>query len=235
MEETKKPSGNKKLILNAVLIALFIGLLILLGIRFGPGITRLAQKPEHLRDVLSSYGWKGVLLFMLIQLLQVVVAAIPGEFVQLAGGYVYGTWLGTLYSLMGIMAGSVIVFYVSRLLGYPLVRTFVSEEKLKRFDFILNSGRSEIAMFVLFLIPGIPKDILTYIAGVTPIKPSRLFVIITAGRLPALLASSYIGHSTQKGNYLMVLITSAAAFLLFAVGILHRDRIMGWVRGLVHK
>lgn len=229
--------GNKKLklVINIILIAGFLALLVFTAVSYGPEITRLASEPDQLRDVLNSYGWKGVLVFMLIQLLQVVVAAIPGEFVQIAGGYIYGTWLGTLYSLTGIVAGSVIVFFVARLLGYPIVKTFVSQKNLEKFDFMMNSSKSEIAMFILFLIPGIPKDILTYLAGLTPVKPLKFFIIITIGRLPALLASSYIGYNTQKGNYLIVIILSAAALALFAAGILLKDRIIDKVQSFGRK
>ena len=223
-----------KLVLNIVLIAGFLTLLVFAAVRYGPEITKLASKPEQMREVLNSYGWKGVLIFMSIQLIQVVVAAIPGEFVQLAGGYIYGTWLGTLYSLTGIVAGSVIVFFIARLLGYPIVKTFVSQKNLEKFDFMMNNSKSEIAMFILFVIPGIPKDILTYIAGLTPVKPLRFFVIITIGRLPALLASSYIGYNTQKGNYLIVVILSVVALVLFAAGILLKDRIIDKVQSMGH-
>jgi uncharacterized membrane protein YdjX (TVP38/TMEM64 family) len=115
---------------------------------------------------------------------------------------------------------------MARLLVYPLVKLFVSPEHLRKFNFMINNDKSEIGMLILFLIPGIPKDILTYIAGITPIKPLRFFVIITAGRLPALLASSYIGSSTQKGNYGIVIMLSAAAVMLFTVGILLKDKII---------
>ena len=229
MEENTKAmdkSKKQKLVVYSILIAAFLGILIYLAVRFGPQITALTREPEKLRTLLNSYGWKGILVFMGIQMLQVVVAAIPGELVQLAGGYLYGTWLGTLYSLTGIVLGSVFVFFVARLLGYPLVKLLVSPEHLKKFNFMINSEKSEIGMLILFLIPGIPKDILTYIAGITPIKPLRFFAIITVGRLPALLASSYIGSSTQKGNYGIVIILSAASIILFAVGILMKDRII---------
>ena len=182
MNEKKK---LYKLILNIVLIIGFLAGMVFVTIKYGPMVTEFARKPEQMRNTLNSFGWKGVLIFMLLQVLQVVVAAIPGEITQLAGGYIYGTWLGTLYSLSGIVLGSVLVFYVSRLLGYSLVKTFVSKKNLEKFDFMINSNKSEITMFLLFLIPGIPKDILTYLAGLTPIKPLRFFIIITIGRLPA--------------------------------------------------
>ena len=215
-----------KLILNLVLIVVFLAALAFVTVKFGPYVTRLARKPQQLKETLNSFGWRGVLVFMLLQVLQVVVAVIPGEFMQLAGGYIYGTWAGTLYSLAGIVAGSVIVFFVARLLGYPLVKTFVSQQHFEKFNFIMNNDKSEIAMLLLFLIPGVPKDILTYMAGLTPIKPLRFFAIITIGRLPALLASSIIGSNTQKGNYLLVVILSAVALILFAVGIVFKDKVI---------
>lgn len=224
----EKMDRHKKwrLVLDIVLIAAFLGILVYVTVKYGLQLTKLARNPDELKELLNSYGWKGVLVFMGIQVLQVVVAAIPGEFVQLAGGYIYGTWLGTLYSLAGIVAGSVLVFFVARFLGYRLVKLVVTPEHLKKFNFMINSKRSESAMFILFLIPGMPKDILTYIAGITPLKPLRFFSIIMLGRFPALLASSYIGSNTQKGNYGIVIALSAAALILFAVGVFLKDTIL---------
>lgn len=230
-------NNNKKIkvIINILLIAVFLGAMVFVGIKFGPYITKLASKPQQFKDTLNSFGWKGVLVFMFIQLLQVVVAAIPGEIVQIAGGYIYGTWAGTLYSLVGIVAGSVIVFFVARLLGYPLVKTFVSQKNLDKFEFMMNNDKSEIAMFLLFLIPGLPKDILTYIAGLTPVKPLRFFIIITIGRFPALLASSIIGSNMQKENYTTVIILSVAALVLFIAGLLLKDKIIAFLHRMTKK
>jgi uncharacterized membrane protein YdjX (TVP38/TMEM64 family) len=229
LEKNKK----KKLIAYVFLIAAFLSVVVYLGIRLGPRITELAQKPQELKDMLKSFGWKGVLIFIGLQVLQVVVAAIPGEFVQIAGGYIYGTFAGTLYSLAGIVTGSVLVFAVARLIGYPVVKIFVAPKQLEKFSFMMNSKRSEAAMFILFLIPGIPKDILTYIAGLTPVKPLKFFAIITIGRLPALLGSSIIGHSTQQGNYGIAITVSTIAVILFAVGLIFRDRIIDWANKLI--
>lgn len=231
IEERQLKSKRIKLVFYIILIVAFVGLISYLVIRFGSEITELAREPESLAGLLNSYGWKGVLVFIGMQILQVVVAAIPGEFVQIAGGYIYGTWLGTLYSLTGIVLGSVLVFFIARLLGYPVVRLFVSTKQLEKYSFMINSKKTDAAMFVLFLIPGIPKDVLTYIAGITPVRPLKFFAIITIGRLPALLASSYIGSSTEKGNYVIVILLSVAAVILFFVGILLKDRIIN----MVHK
>ncbi|HEX2945015.1 MAG TPA: TVP38/TMEM64 family protein [Clostridia bacterium] len=219
-----------KIALYIVLIALFLGAMAFLTVRFGPQLTELAKDPGKLSDKLNSYGWKGILLFIGIQILQVVVAAIPGELVQIAGGYIYGTWLGTLYSITGILIGSVLVFFIARIIGYPLVKLLVSREQLEKFNFMINGDKSEAGMFLLFLIPGIPKDILTYIAGITPVRPLRFFIIITIARLPALIASSVIGSSTEKGNYVMVIILSVAALILFLAGLFLKDRIIDRIK-----
>jgi len=223
---TQAMSRKAKIVVYSALSLVFIGIIIYLTVRFGPKIRELSKKPEELMVLLNSYGWKGVLVFIGIQMLQVVVAFIPGEVVQIAGGYIYGTWLGTVYSLIGIVAGSIIVFFVARLLGYPLVRLLVPEAYLEKFSFMINSKKSEAGMFLLFLIPGIPKDIVTYIAGITPVKPLTFFTIITIGRFPALLASSYIGSNTQKGNYGIVIILSIAALILFIAGLMLKDKII---------
>jgi uncharacterized membrane protein YdjX (TVP38/TMEM64 family) len=230
----QRPDSRKwKMAFNIIAITAFLAVVTFVGIKYGPGLTELARKPEKLREWLNSFGWRGVLVFIGIQVLQVVIAAIPGEFTQLAGGYLYGTFFGTIYSLTGIFLGSVIVFYAARLLGYPLVRLLVPPTQLEKFSFMLSSSKSEAAMFILFLIPGIPKDVLTYIAGITPVKPLRFFVIITIGRLPALLGSSFIGHNTHLGNYGVVIAVSAAACILFFTGVLYRDKIINWVHKLI--
>ncbi len=212
--------------MNIVLAAIFLAAVTYAAVKYGPYITKLAGKPQELKDLLNSFGWKGVLVFIALQMFQVVVAVIPGEVVQIAGGYVYGVWAGTLYSLVGIVLGSIIVFYISRLLGYSIIKAFIPEKTISRFNLKMNSNKSEIAMLIFFLIPGIPKDMLTYIAGLTPVRPLRFFAVITIGRLPALFASSYIGYNTQQGNYTIVIILSAIALVLFVAGLLNKDRII---------
>lgn len=212
--------------INIALILIFLTAITIATIKFGPQIINLVKNYDDFKEKLLSYGWKSIPLFILLQAAQVVIAAIPGEVVQLAGGYIYGILPGTIYSLAGIMAGSVIVFTVSKLLGYPLVKLFVSDKTLDKFNFLINNDKSEIIMFLLFLIPGAPKDILTYIAGLTPVKPLRFFAAVTVARLPALFASSVIGSNIQGKNYTMAIIVAALAIILFLVGILYKDKIL---------
>lgn len=211
---------------NIVLILIFLSAIVIATIRLRPYIISQVRNYDDLKARLLSFGWKSIPLFILLQVAQVVIAAIPGEVVQIAGGYIYGVIPGTIYSLLGIMAGSVIVFVISKLLGYPLVKIFVPEKTLDKFNFLINSDRSEIIMFLLFLIPGAPKDILTYIAGLTPVKPLRFFTAVTIARFPALLASSVIGANIERENYIVAIIISVLAIVLFLAGVLLKDKII---------
>jgi uncharacterized membrane protein YdjX (TVP38/TMEM64 family) len=206
--------------------AVFLGLLVYASVRFAPPITRLLGNPEGFKQFLDRYGPVSFLIFALIQAAQIVIAVIPGEVVQIAGGYVFGTVLGTLGSATGAVLGTLVAFFATRLAGYPLVKVFVSPKKLSRFDFLLNNPRSDITLFVLFLIPGIPKDALVYISGLTPIKPWRFLLISTVARFPGLLGSAYIGANLQQKDYLTVWILCGIALILFVVGILGKDRII---------
>jgi len=220
--------------IHILLIIIVLGLLVFASIKYAPALTRLMSKPEKFKEFLDSYGTASALIYILLQAAQIVIAVIPGEVVQIAGGYAFGTILGTLYSVTGTMLGTLLVFFAARLLGFSLVKTFVPQKKLEQFNFLMNNPKSEIAIFILFLIPGIPKDALTYIAGLTPIKPLRFVLICTIARLPGLWGSAYIGANLQKKNYLPVWILSAAALVLFVAGLLLKDKIIDKLHRLRH-
>ncbi len=227
---------NKKVpVYNIVLLTAFILFLVVATVKYAPWVTRLASEPAKFRDVIQTYGYTGIFVFISVQIIQVVIAAIPGEVVQVAGGYIYGTWLGALYLIMGAIAGSVIAFYASRFLGYPLVKAFVSEEKLARFNFLLKSQKSEVIIFALYLLPGIPKDILTYIAGLTPVKPLNFLITSMVARFPALFVTAYIGANLEEKNYTRVIVLSSTAVILFFLGALYKDWVIDKIHKLVHS
>jgi uncharacterized membrane protein YdjX (TVP38/TMEM64 family) len=213
--------------------AVFLAVLVYASIRLGPPITRLLKNPESFRRFLDRYGPISALVYVLIQVAQVVIAVIPGEVVQIAGGYVFGTAVGTLSSAAGIALGTLMVFFVTRLAGYPLVKIFVGPKKLARFDFLVNDPKADITLFILFLIPGLPKDALVYISGLTPVKPWKFLLISTVARLPGLWGSAYIGAHLHQKDYLAVWILSAAALVLFIVGVLTKDRIIDRLRRML--
>jgi uncharacterized membrane protein YdjX (TVP38/TMEM64 family) len=206
--------------------AAFLGLIIFASIKLTPVFTTLMGRPEEVGRFVASYGSVSALVYVLIQIVQVVVFVIPGEVVQVAGGYIFGTWLGALLSVLGILVGTAVAFFAARLLGYALVQALVSPKKLRRFEFLISDPKAEIAMFVLFFVPGIPKDSLVYISGLTPVKPLRFFFISMVARIPGIWGAAYIGAHLQRRDYGPVWILSAVALVLFVVGVLFRERII---------
>ncbi|HWP96825.1 MAG TPA: TVP38/TMEM64 family protein [Syntrophomonadaceae bacterium] len=219
---------NKKLsaVLHLVLLIAVLTLVTMLTLHFMPQATVLFRDPAKFRQHLLSYGSWSILVFIGLQVLQVVVAFLPGEVVQVAGGYIYGVFMGTIYSLIGILLGSFLIFFLARFLGYPMLRVFVSRQQLQRFDFLLNSKQAEMITFLLFLLPGAPKDVLTYIAGITPMRSGNFFLVAMLGRFPGILVSSLIGAQLEKQQYLLSGIFAGLATLLFLLGFLYRERIM---------
>jgi uncharacterized membrane protein YdjX (TVP38/TMEM64 family) len=230
------PETRKKILLvgRIILAAVFLGAVVIASIKLTPAITRLVKSREAFEKFVASYGSVSTLVYILIQAIQVIVFVIPGELVQIAGGYIFGTGLGALFSVAGILLGTVVGFFAARLLGYALVKAFVSPKKLEQFGFLINNPKSEIAMFILFLVPGIPKDSLVYISGLTPVRPLRFFLISMIARFPGLWGSAYIGANLQERDYLPVWILSGAALVLFVAGVLMRDKIINWLHRLRH-
>ncbi|HEX2953830.1 MAG TPA: VTT domain-containing protein [Bacillota bacterium] len=227
---------NWALIFNILCIVLVLGLVAYLSWRYFPWIIDLTKKRENFKAYLNSFGPISVLVFVLFQVLQVVVAFIPGEFIQVAGGYVYGTFLGTVYSVVGITLGTIAAFYIARGLGFRLLKKIIPDRNLEKFTVMLNRPGSEILMFLLFLIPGLPKDLLVYIAGLTPVKPLQFFILCIAARLPALLASSFLGSNIQQKDYTTVIIVTLIAIILFTLGFHFKDKLIALInQGPIHR
>jgi uncharacterized membrane protein YdjX (TVP38/TMEM64 family) len=230
---------NKKklvqLLMRVSMLLLFISAVTFTAMKYSADIIYMAANPDAFKTILSSYGATGIIIFIGIQIIQVIIAALPGDLTQIAGGYIYGTLFGSLYSMIGITIGSVIVFYASRLLGFSLINLFASKELLEKFSFLINNPKSEIAMFILFLIPGMPKDTLSYLAGMTPVKPMMFLMISSIARIPALVASSYVGANLQQGNYAVVAIVSVIACLLLITGFFMKNHIISFLHSTLYK
>lgn len=218
--------NKKKLVINGLFIVAFVFLFFWVLFRYGDELTYLLKDPAKFEKWILGFGTKGILIFIAVQILQVLIFVIPGEVVQIAGGYLYGTFLGSLYSLIGITIGSLLCFTIARVLGYEFVRGMLSDEKLKKLDYLINNKKGELGLFLVFLLPGLPKDALSYVAGLTPVKFLNFFLITAAARLPGIVISSYIGANIEHKNYIVSAVISVIAVILFVIGIINKDKIM---------
>jgi uncharacterized membrane protein YdjX (TVP38/TMEM64 family) len=198
-------------------------------------LWQLFSSTGGLRDWVASAGGLAPLVFVAVQALQVVVFVIPGEVPQIAGGYLFGPWLGTLLSLCGILAGSTLDFFLARLAGTPFVKALFPAERVDRLGRLLDSRGARVAFFLLFLIPGIPKDILCYVAGLSPMRFAFFATASMLGRLPGIVGSAFIGDAAAARRWPLVVGLGVGAVALFAAGWLLRERIQGWVERLAER
>ena len=195
---------------------------------FKEPLWEIFSSPEGLKQWISGRRLASV-IFVLLQLLQVVVFIIPGEVPQIAGGYLFGMWEGLFLSLAGIVLGSAISFYLARFLGVPFVKAIFKPAQVEKTEKLISSARSKLAFFLLFLIPGIPKDILCYVAGLSNIKFYQFLIISTFGRLPGIVGSVMMGDAAAGKRWLFAGVVFTIAVILFFLGFIFRERIEVWV------
>src|SRR2546429_3733080 len=187
-------------------------------------LMRLYEDKHLLKETVRSWGWLAPLVFIAIQALQVIISPIPGEVTGPVGGVLFGTFWGVVYSTIGLTAGTLFCFWVGQRWGEPLVRAWLRDHNWNRVNFVLEA-EGAIICFILYLIPGFPKDIISYLFGISPMPFWVFAVASTIGRLPGTVLSSYFGAHVADQQYI-----AAIAFLAVAVAVclpLHyyRDRI----------
>lgn len=179
---------------------------------------------EDVENFINNYGKESALVYLLFQIFQVIVSVIPGEVFQVAAGYLFGPFLGIILALIGCAIGQTIAFFMARILGQDFVRMFMSEEKFKLYQERLNSNRAYTLCFILYLIPGIPKDILCYVAGASEIRFLPFLAISMVGRLPGLIGSIAMGTLVGSGQYVWALVILCVACAACFFGFLYRDK-----------
>ena len=177
---------------------------------------------------LKSFGPWAPVAFIVVQALQVVLAPIPGEATGILGGYLFGTWLGFLFSTAGLTLGSVTAFLLARWLGLPVVRRVVSKEVYRKFNFISRAG-GELVTLVCFLIPGFPKDYLCFLLGVSPLQFGMFFMISTFGRMPGTWLLSVQGAKMRDAQYVEFVIYLLVAAFAVVMAYIYRDKIYRWM------
>ncbi|GAA0180707.1 TVP38/TMEM64 family protein [Clostridium sediminicola] len=186
----------------------------------------ILKDPQEIKQLVMSYGNFGYIVFLIIQIVQVVAFFIPGEIIQIASGYIYGTFLGSIASIMGITLGSMIVYTLSFKFGKPFVKKIISEKDLKLFSKILQLGSMKYIVFLIYLIPGLPKDVLGYFCGIADINFKDFIIYSTIGRVPGIVVSAYFGHELLSGKNHMLVFIAVTMSILFIVGVFRGERII---------
>lgn len=219
MKQHRAFSEKQKKLLSGGAIAVFLLLGAALAWFVGRPLIRFAREPEVFRAWVAYHGPLGMAAYTGMVFLQVLVAIIPGEPLEIAGGYAFGAVWGTVLCLLGAFLGSVAVFAVVRKWGVPLVEVFFSQDKLDKLTFLKTSPRRAALLWLVFTVPGTPKDLLCYFAGLTDLRWSSWLLIASVGRLPSIITSTVGGNALGLQNYQFAAITFAATTVIAGVGL----------------
>lgn len=223
MKEKKKwnelsKKSQKALSITAFLI--FILFSLFLFIMVGVPMVKHAKNPEAFRAWIDSMGIWGRIAFIGMNILQVLVAIIPGGPLEVAGGYAFGHFEAMILCAIGMGIGSALVFLLVRYFGYKLVEAFFPVEKINELRFLKSTKSRDILILLLFLIPGTPKDLVAYFCGLTEIKFSTFILIATFARIPGIWGSTAGGSAMGDKSYITALIIMAIVFACTAIGVL---------------
>jgi len=192
-------------------------------------LVRLYVDKRFLKHTLREWGVLAPVIFIGLQALQVIVAPIPGELSGILGGYLFGQWVGLLYSTIGLVLGSVTAFAVGRWLGARYVQKLVSPDIWRKMGFIVEA-EGAILCFIIFLIPGLPKDMACYLFGLSPMPFWIFAVVSTLGRIPDTWVLSAQGAHTASGDYRAVVFLTAIVVAVALPLYYYRTRLVAWFR-----
>lgn len=223
MSEKDEKKRKKWGVVCLAAVLAFMGLIFFF---VGRPMLSFVSEPDKFRLWVDSNGIWGKIAFVFMMAFQVVIAIIPGEPLEIGAGYAFGSVWGTVLCLIGTWLGGTVVFLVVKKWGMKIVSFFFSEEKLKSFKFLKNERRLHVLAFILFLIPGTPKDILTYVFAMTPISYVRWILITTVARLPSVVTSTIGGNALGMQDYQFAVIVFAVTMVISAAGIFIYNRIL---------
>ena len=221
---SRRDRRNALLWLLAIVLALVITYVAVQ--RYAPFLT----DPAALRAWIDQYGVWAPIVFIGVQILQVVIAPIPGQVMGLIGGILFGAVAGTAYSLAGGTIGSALAFWLSRRYGRQYVERVVTPAVLERFD-ALGENHALLGIFLAFVIPGLPDDALCFVGGLTRIRLWKLIAVSFLGRIPSYAVFNLIGSELANENLVAVLTLVTVVGALTAITYRYRDQVLARLAG----
>lgn len=230
----KKEKLQQKIKIFSTIFKLALLVFILVGLPlyiyfYHPEVIERMSSLENVNAFFRQYKAESIFVYIGAQIIQIVICVIPGQWLQFAAGYMYGFWAGFLYSLIGAAIGSVVTYYLAKLLGRDAMHLIFGEEKINGFIHKLNSKKAIIIVFLIFLIPGVPKDLCNYAAGISEMKLKPFLIVSLIGRSPGMMGSLLIGRQIEVGDYTGAVIIAVIAVVLCIVGIIMRKRLTVWL------
>lgn len=205
--------------LSPVLLCVFIVIISIFSFTY-IDIQELIKHLETLPKEIMMLGNIGLII------LQIVLAFLPGEPLELASGYLFGAMGGTVICLIASFIGTFIVYYLVRLFKYSIINKMFKKEKVDEVVRMLSTKKSQLGTFLLFLIPGSPKDIMTYVVSLSDIQIGKWLLIATIGRIPSIITSTFLSNSLREGNVLVAGIIFVITMFMVAIGVVYYKKMV---------
>lgn len=209
---------------QAAAVLLPIGVLglvaVILYAVFGKELTVIIKDPQVFKNWLDGFGAWGETAFVGIRAAQTVFKFIPAEPLEVASGYAFGIWGGLLWCMVGTQIGSAVILLLSKKFGMRFVGKFTDVKKLEEFSFLKNNRKLRPLLFLIYFIPGAPKDLLTYFVAFTDLKISEFLCITSIARIPSIITSTMCGAYFGEQKYLSAVLVYAATLLISLLGVL---------------
>lgn len=215
---------TKSLVLKLIGIAFLAAIVIIVMIKFYPQIMELVSDKEKFKDYINSFGVMGFVIFILFEIVQVIIALIPGDLFHISAGFIYGMPLGFILAYVGEVLGALIAFGIAKFFGADIVKKLVSEKLIIKISKLINSAKGTLGILVLCLIPAIPKDVLIYVGGLTPVKPSRFLTVFLLSRIPDIFIKASGGSAIYSQDYKSLIIMGVAFLVLIGIGLLLKGK-----------
>ena len=234
-----KEQENKRKVIISVL-KIFLLLIIVVGI---PLYIYFFQRERLMEfdsfnavvEHLGQYKLEAIPIYIGLQIIQIVISVIHGQVFQLAAGYLYTFLPALILSVTGAILGTMVSFYLARFLGSDFVHLFFGREKTLEYVEKLNSKKAYMAVFLIYLIPGIPKDVVSYAAGISEMKFKAFLILSVIGRLPGMMGSIMIGSMWHKQEYFGMIALCVLAVAAFVICIIFRKKINGLLDKIYNK
>lgn len=230
-DKYKKILALSKLILLVIIVA---GIPAFLYLKYGAELFS-KDSAERVVDYLKANSSIAALLIICIQIVQVVICFLPGQPVQFAASYMFGVARGFAFSITGAVIGTVISFYLAKLLGNDAMNLFFGKEKVRDYKKKLDSGRGLLLAFLIYLIPGIPKDLVSYVAGISDMRFRPFLLVATVGRIPGMLGSLMLGHFFGRQDYRAMIIIAVIVAVMLLICYIKRDALIGFLDDVEKK
>lgn len=229
LPETKNEIRKDFKLASALLkFVLLLGIIVVVPLYlwfFHQDLIQQFSSIEKVRAFFSQYHTESIFIYIGAQILQIIISILPGQELQMVAGLVYGLWPGFLLSMIGALIGSAVTYYLAGFLGRDALHILFGKRHIDDYLDKINSKKGFMLVFLIYLIPGVPKDLCTYAAGLSHMKIRAFLVLSMVGRIPGILGSLIIGTEIGEGNYTSVAVISVLAVVLFILGVIYHSKL----------